>query len=167
MRRFPTLDVKSAKVQATLDAMVARHVAHEPTIGIHELGLTALDGRPNPGALDYIDHMPPAEQRQLKQGAVRHRYAAAARGLCRCLWQSAGNADRDEPQGHPAHSGTDLGGAFTYHRELELFAKLGMTPAEVLSRATLEMAAYLHQDQQLVRSSAASWPISSLCPAIR
>jgi imidazolonepropionase-like amidohydrolase len=45
--------------------------------------------------------------------------------------------------------GTDLGGAFTYHRELQLFEQLGYTPAQVLSRATLDMAKYLGQDQSL------------------
>jgi len=45
--------------------------------------------------------------------------------------------------------GTDLGGAFAFHRELELFGQLGMTPAQVLRRATFDMARYTGQDQQL------------------
>ena len=45
--------------------------------------------------------------------------------------------------------GTDTGGAFTLHRELELFGKLGMSPAEVLARDTIEVARYLGQDQLL------------------
>jgi imidazolonepropionase-like amidohydrolase len=45
--------------------------------------------------------------------------------------------------------GTDTGGAFTLHRELELFGKLGMSPAEVLARDTLDVARYLGQDQML------------------
>lgn len=149
MRRFPALDLKSAKVQATLDSMVAGKVAHEPTIGIHELGLTALDGQPNPGALDYIDHMPPAEQRQLKQALFgtdtpqqRAEYIAAHAKIMETLREM-------HRRGILLIPGTDLGGAFTYHRELELFGQLGMTPAEVLARATLEMAQYQGQDQQL------------------
>lgn len=149
MRRFPTLDIKSAKVQGTLDAMAARKVAHEPTIGIHELGLTALDGQANPGALDYIDHMPPSEQRQLKQALFgadtpqqRAEYVAAYGKILETLTEM-------NRKGILLIPGTDTGGAFTYHRELELFGKLGMTPAQVLSRATLEMAQYLGQDQQL------------------
>ncbi len=149
MRRFPTLDVKSANVQSTLDSMVAAKVAHEPTIGIHELGLTALDGKANPGALDYIDHMPPAEQRQLKQALFgadspeqRAEYVAAYGKILETLTEM-------NRKGIFLIPGTDLGGAFTYHRELELFTKVGMTPAQVLTRATLEMAQYLGQDQQL------------------
>lgn len=149
MRRFPALDIHSPKVSATLDAMVTRHIAHEPTIGIHELGLTALDGRPNPGALDYIGHMPPAEQRQLKQALFgadtpdqRAQYVAAFGKTMETLTEM-------NRRGILLIPGTDTGGAFTYHRELELFGQLGMSPGQVLSRATLEMATYLGQDQRL------------------
>jgi hypothetical protein len=147
--RFPGLDLKSDKVTKTLDAMVAKQVAHEPTIAIHELGLTALDGVPNPGAVDYIDHMPPSEQRQLKQALFgadtpkqRADYVAAFAKIKETLAEM-------HRRGIMLIPGTDLGGGFTYHRELELFGQLGMSPADVLSRATLEMAQYLHQDQVL------------------
>ena len=147
--RFPGLDLKSDKVTKTLDAMVAKQVSHEPTIAIHELGLTALDGVPNPGAVDYIDHMPPAEQRQLKQALFgadtpkqRADYVAAFAKIKETLAEL-------HRRGIMLIPGTDLGGGFTYHRELELFGQLGMSPAVVLSRATLEMAQYLGQDQAL------------------
>ncbi len=147
--RFPGLDLKSDKVTKTLDAMVARNVAHEPTIAIHELGLTALDGVPNPGAVDYIDHMPPAEQRQLKQalfGADTPKQRADYIAAFAKIKETLAEMNR---RGIMLIPGTDLGGGFTYHRELELFGQLGMTPADVLSRATLEMAQYLGQDQSL------------------
>ena len=147
--RFPGLDLKSDKVTKTLDAMVAKKVSHEPTIAIHELGLTALDGVPNPGSVDYIDHMPPSEQRQLKQALFgadtpkqRADYIAAFAKIKETLAEM-------HRRGIMLIPGTDLGGGFAYHRELELFGQLGMSPADVLSRATLEMAQYLHQDQAL------------------
>lgn len=39
--------------------------------------------------------------------------------------------------------GTDLGGAFFYHRELELYQQLGFSPAELLKLASYDMANYL------------------------
>ena len=45
--------------------------------------------------------------------------------------------------------GTDTGGSFTFHRELELYQRAGMTPSEILKRATLDMARYMGQDQHL------------------
>ncbi|MFM5947704.1 MAG: amidohydrolase family protein [Novosphingobium sp.] len=149
MRRFPSIDLNSPKVRFTLDEMVRRGVAHEPTIGIHELGLTALDGRPNPGAIDYIDHMPPSEQRQLKQALFgadtpkeRAEYVAAYGNILETLREM-------HRRGILLIPGTDLGGGFTYHRELELFGQLGMSPAQVLRRGSWDMAHYLGQDQQL------------------
>lgn len=149
MRRFPTIDVQGAKVKATLDAMVAKSVSHEPTIGIHELGMTAVDGAANPGAVDYIDHMPPAEQRALKQALFgadtpqqRAEYVAAFGKVIETLAEM-------HRRGIFLIPGTDTGGAFTLHRELELFAKLGMTPAEVLARDTIDVARYMGVDQQL------------------
>jgi imidazolonepropionase-like amidohydrolase len=44
-------------------------------------------------------------------------------------------------------TGTDTGGALTFHRELELLVQAGFTPAEALARATLDMARYLGIDQ--------------------
>ena len=34
--------------------------------------------------------------------------------------------------------GTDTGGSFTYHRELELYQKAGFTAPEILKRATFD-----------------------------
>jgi imidazolonepropionase-like amidohydrolase len=39
--------------------------------------------------------------------------------------------------------GTDVGGAFGLHREVELFQEFGFTPAEALRRASYDMARYL------------------------
>ena len=45
--------------------------------------------------------------------------------------------------------GTDTGGSFTYHRELELYQRAGFTPAEILKRATFDSARYVGQDQRM------------------
>jgi imidazolonepropionase-like amidohydrolase len=45
--------------------------------------------------------------------------------------------------------GTDTGGSFSYHRELELYQGAGMTPPEILKRATFDCAKYLGQNQRL------------------
>jgi imidazolonepropionase-like amidohydrolase len=46
--------------------------------------------------------------------------------------------------------GTDLGGPFDYHRELEIYQQAGiMSASQVLARATWQSAKYLGQDQRL------------------
>jgi imidazolonepropionase-like amidohydrolase len=47
--------------------------------------------------------------------------------------------------------GTDMGGSFVFHRELELYQRIGMTPAEILAWATHGMADYLGDGDELGR----------------
>ena len=44
MKRFVDLDLTSPQVQETLDVMSERNIAVDPTIVIHEFGLTARNG---------------------------------------------------------------------------------------------------------------------------
>ena len=149
MKRFPALDANGEDVQFTINQMVERQVAHDPTIAIHELGLTAENGVPARMAEDIIDNLPTNEQRSLKQELFgtdspeeRAQYVAAFEFILEILSQL-------EERGVLLLPGTDLGGSFAYHRELELFQELGLTPAQVLKRASWDMAEYLEQDEDL------------------
>ncbi len=149
MKRFPVLDVHGEDVQYTINRMLESDVAHDPTIAIHELGLTAVNGEPAAMARDIIDHLPTNEQRGLKEELFgtespeeRAEYVAAFNFILEVLSQL-------NEEGVLLLPGTDLGGSFAYHRELELFEKIGLTPAEVLKRASYDMAAYLGQDEDL------------------
>jgi len=149
MKRFPSLDASGEDVQFTINRMLERDVAHDPTIAIHEHGLTAVNGEPAPMVRGIIDHLPTNEQRSLKSelfGAEspeeRAEYVAAFEFILEVL-------GRLNEEGVLLLPGTDLGGGIAYHRELELFEKIGMTPAEVLRRASYDMAVYLDQDEDL------------------
>jgi imidazolonepropionase-like amidohydrolase len=149
MKRFPSLDPGGEDVQFTTNRMLERNVAHDPTIAIHEHGLTAVNGEPAPMVREIIDHLPTNEQRSLKSelfGAEspeeRAEYVAAFEFILDVL-------GRLNEEGVLLLPGTDLGGGFAYHRELELFEKIGMTPAQVLRRASYDMATYLGQDEDL------------------
>ena len=116
---------------------------------VHEHGLTAINGEPAPMARAIIDHLPTNEQRALKRElfgteteAERAEYVAAFGFITDVLREL-------HQRGVLLVPGTDLGGSFFYHRELELFASLGMTPAEVLRRAGWDMAEYLGQSEDL------------------
>ena len=147
LKRLATLDLASAPVQRTLDHIASRKVAVEPTIAIHENLLLNRGGAVPAGAVDYIDNLPVGEQRGARQAwsdmsapGDAEAYAAAYAKLLETLRQM-------RARGILLIPGTDLGGSFTFHRELELFAQLGYTPAEVLKLATWDMARYLGQDQ--------------------
>ena len=147
--RLPTLDLDSAAVQSTLDTMKAKGVALDPTLGIHENLLLNRDGTPAPGSLDYIAHMPVGVQRDLKQ-AWSNPDAFGGDANARAAYAKLIDiARRAHAKGVFLVPGTDTGGSFTYHRELELFAQIGMTPGQVLARATGDMAKYMGMDQRL------------------
>ena len=147
--RLPTLDLDSAAVQSTLDTMKAKGVALDPTLGIHENLLLNRDGTAAPGSLDYIAHMPVGVQRDLKQAwSNPDTYGgdANARAAYAKLIEIARRA---HAKGIFIVPGTDTGGSFTYHRELELLTQIGMTPGQALARATGDMAKYMGVDQRL------------------
>lgn len=149
MKRFPSLDVDGEDVQYTINRMLEHNVAHDPTIAIHEFGLTAVNGEPAAMVRAVIDHLPTNVQRQFKSELFgtegpeeRAEYVAAFEFILEIM----SNLHAD---GVLLLPGTDLGGSFGYHRELELFETIGLTPAEVLRRASYDMAAYLGQDEDL------------------
>ena len=149
MKRFPALDVDGEDVQYTINRMAEREVAHDPTIAIHEYGMTAVRGETAPFARQIIDHLPTNEQRSAREEFLgtsspeeRAEYVAAFEFILGIL------SELNEA-GILLLPGTDLGGSFAYHRELELFEQVGMTPAEVLRRASYDMAVYLGQVEDL------------------
>ncbi|MDB5671510.1 MAG: amidohydrolase [Alphaproteobacteria bacterium] len=149
LKRFPALDLNAPKVQHTVQMMVDGHKAIDPTLGIHEQLTQNRDGQVPPGAVDYIDHLPIGARRAMMKAWVDTSAPgddAAYRGAF----------DKIIATVRMLHDraifivfGTDTGGSFTYHRELELYQRAGMTAPEILGRATLDSARYLGQDQSL------------------
>ena len=147
LKRLATLDLDSAPVQRTLDHIMQRKVAVEPTIAIHENLLLNRDGKVPQGAVDYVDNLPVGEQRGARQGWADMSAAGDAEAYAAAYGKLLDTLRQMRARGILLIPGTDLGGSFTFHRELELFAQLGYSPAEVLKLATWDMATYLGQDQ--------------------
>ncbi len=142
LKRLPGLDLDSAPVQHTIGMMVDRKLAIDPTLNIHEMLTQNRDGVVGPGAVDIFDHMPVGSQRSLKQAWIDTSAPgddAAYRGAFEQILKTTKML---HDRGVFIVPGTDTGGSFTYHRELELYLKAGFTPAEILARATLDMAKY-------------------------
>ena len=149
LKRLPGLDLNDPKVQRTVNLLVERRVPVDVTMGIHENLLLNRDGQVPLGAADYVDHMPIGTQRGLKQAWIDTSAPgddAAYRGAYAKIAQTIRTL---HDRGVMIVPGTDTGGSFTYHRELELYRTIGMTPPQILKRATWDMARYLGQDQSL------------------
>ena len=148
LKRLPDLDLNSAPVQKTLDLMEKNKVAMDPTLAIHELLLLSRNGEMQAGTLDYIDHMPASEQRDAKEAKASianeeedEAYRGAYDKIVETLIMM-------KERGILILPGTDLGGALTLHRELELYQQLGYTSAELLKLGSYDMAQYLGQDDR-------------------
>ncbi|OFE12764.1 amidohydrolase [Pseudohongiella acticola] len=149
MKRFPAIDINSDAVQSTISSMGERGMGIDPTLAIHENLMLSRNGEVAPGMVDYIDNMPVGIQRNARTArseiASPEDDIAYRQGFAKILETVREMRD----QGVVIIPGTDLGGSFSYHRELELYQEIGMTAAEVLKMATLDMASYLGQDDEL------------------
>jgi hypothetical protein len=149
LKRLGNLDLQSAKVQHTIKLMVERHIAIDPTLGIHEMLTQNRDGQVPPGDVDYYEHMPIGWRRDAMKALIDtsapgddHAYRAAFDKIIATVRLL-------HDRGVFIVFGTDTGGSFTFHRELELYERAGMTPAEILKRASYDSARYVGQDQRL------------------
>jgi imidazolonepropionase-like amidohydrolase len=151
LQRLPVLDLDSPAVQRTIDAMVERGVAIDPTFAIHERLLLSRNGEVFAGSADYVDHLPASAQRGARSAmsAINSdEEDAAYRGAFEQIRQMLAMM---RERGIVMVPGTDLGGSFSYHRELELYQLIGMEPAEILAWASHGMAEYLGVEDELGR----------------
>jgi Amidohydrolase family len=149
LKRLGGLDLQSARVQHTIGMMVERKIAIDPTLGIHELLTLGRDGQVPPGAVDYFDHLPIARRRDAMKGLIDVSAPGDDKAYRAAFVKLIETVRLLHERGVFIVFGTDTGGSFTYHRELELYQKAGMTPAEILKRATFDSARYLGQDQRM------------------
>lgn len=145
LQRLPELDLHSAPVQKTLDLMVKNKVAMDPTLAIHELLLLSRNGETQAGVLDYIENMPASEQRDAKRAMASIADETEDKAYRGAYDKIVETLKMMKARGILIVPGTDLGGAFTLHRELELYQQIGYTPAELLKLGSYDMAQYLEQ----------------------
>ncbi|MBU2979267.1 amidohydrolase family protein [Alteromonas sp. C1M14] len=149
MKRFVGLDLSSEKVQHTLNTMVEKNIAIDPTTVIHENGMLSRNGETRTAMIDYIDHMPLDVQRSARVAMLNVSDDAEDKAYREAFDKIIETLAYMHKKGILIVPGTDMGGAFELHRELELFQSFGMTPAEVITRGSYDMARYLGQDDKL------------------
>ncbi|WP_281540379.1 amidohydrolase family protein [Maribacter aestuarii] len=143
LKRFPGLDLNSPKVQQTMDLFVKNNTAMDPTLAIHEVLMKARNGKVWDGTKDVIDHLPPNAQRGYKVALADVASSEDDTAYREGYEKIVETLKMMKDKGIQIIPGTDLGGSFFYHRELELYEQLGFTPAELVKLATYDMANYL------------------------
>ena len=152
LKRLPDLNLNSPAVNETLDLMVNNNAAIDPTIAIHEALLLSRNGETQIGTLDYIENMPANSQRDAKV-ALANIANQQDDNAYRLAYDKIIETVRImKDRGIFIVPGTDMGGAFTLHRELELYQQFGYTPAELLKLGSYDMAQYLgHKDRGVIK----------------
>lgn len=143
LKRLPGLDLNSDKVKETIDLMVNNKVAMDPTLGIHEALLLSRNGEIQKGTIDYIENMPPSFQRDAKVAMASIADDEEDQAYRGAFDKIVETLKLMKEKGILIVPGTDMGGAFYVHRELELYEQLGYTPAELLKLGSYDMANYL------------------------
>ena len=152
MSRFADLDLDSAPVQKTLDLMQAKNIAFEPTLAIMRRLVMNRTGQVEPADRWWFTHLPPDFKpgrmitvlpgftiMPIQTPADDAAYNAAAAKMIELV-------RRMNARGIRIFAGSDDNNGFVLQRELELLTEAGMTPAQVLTRVTLDTARYLGGD---------------------
>ena len=105
-------------------------------------------GQVQEGDAPYLDHVPIGYQRYRKRSFVAFRDEADKARYERAFAKLMQALTMLHREGIAFWPGTDDTTGFTLHRELELYARVGMTPAEVLRTATYDCDRYLTRDQR-------------------
>ena len=130
----------------------------DPTLTVQEGRFTQHQGEMNPSYAPIADHLPLATQRMFRTNSMKftdenvealrvNRYAK--------MVEFVGVLHRD---GIPIVAGTDAMPGFALHRELELYVKAGIAPADVLRIATWNGARYTRTLDRLGSITPGKWP---------
>ena len=148
-QRLPRLDLNSAPVQHTLALMRSHATPLDDTMVIHEWLFKSRDGQPIPAMADVIDHLPIGAQRDARKAATNPEMIGGIANADATWTKLVDIMKAFHDNGTLLLPGTDMGGSFTYWRELELYQTFGMTPPQILKRATWDVTKYLGHDQTL------------------
>ncbi|MEM9939456.1 MAG: amidohydrolase family protein [Pseudomonadota bacterium] len=149
LKRLPDLELDDPRVQATINAMAERGTAIDPTLAIHEALLRSRNGEVRAGVVDYIENMPVSAQRAAKTAWSDVSAPSDDEAYYQAFDKIIETVTAMREAGIMLVPGTDMGGSFVYHRELELYQQVGMTAPEILAWATRGMADYVGQSETL------------------
>ena len=149
LKRLAGLDLSSERVQHSIKLMASHKAAIDPTLGIHENLLLNRDGKVPSGAVDYIGHLPIGTRRDLMKAWIDTSAPGDAQAYEAAYGKLLDVTKLLHDAGVFIVFGTDTGGSFTYHRELELYRKAGFTVPEILKRATWDSAVYTGQSERM------------------
>jgi len=135
------LDFDSKPVQDFIALLVAHRTVLDPTLATFEF-IHQRDGEMSPVVAAVADHLPPDVQRERRASEMKIPDDATAARYAKSFDKMVEFIGRAYKAGVPIEAGTDELPGFTLQRELELYVRAGLTPAQVLQVATWNGAKY-------------------------
>lgn len=149
MSRAGKLDLASPRVQKTVELMKRHGTALDTTAVILEQLMLSRAGEEPALSKDYLSHLPIGYQRFRKRSYVQLGGAESDADYQASFAKILDTVAMMHKSGIRLLPGTDDGTGFTVLRELELYVKAGLTPAETLHLATYGAEEYLGRTHQL------------------
>lgn len=140
-KRVADLDFNSAPVRDFIARLARDQIAIDPTLATFDF-IRQRPGQMSQAFAAVADHLPPDIQRSLKSAEFDIPDDATAARYERSYDKMVEFVGRMYRAGVPILAGTDGMPGFTLQRELELYVKAGLTPAQALQIATWNGAKY-------------------------
>ena len=135
------LDFDSKPVQDFIALLVSHGTVLDPTLATFEF-IHQRDGEMSPVIAAVADHLPPDVQRGRRVSEMKIPDDATAARYTKSFDKMVEFIGRAYKAGVPIEAGTDELPGFTLQRELELYVRAGLTPAQALQVATWNGAKY-------------------------
>ncbi len=148
LSRAADLQLDSDPVKHTVALMKQRHAGVDTTLSIVEQLMMSRTGEVAEGAAAYLEHLPIGYQRYRKRSYIRFKDEAEKQRYADAFAKVLETTGMLHRQGVALWPGTDDPSGFLLHREIELYVKAGLTPAEALRIATLECERHFGREQQ-------------------
>jgi hypothetical protein len=145
MARAKDLDLNSARVRATIELMKKKGTGLDTTTFILERLMLSRAGQVQEGDVSYFDHMPIGYQRYRKRSYVNFKDDVEKAGYDKAFQKILATMALLRKSGISMWPGTDDTSGFSVHRELELYVKSGIPPADTLRIATLDCEVHMNR----------------------
>jgi hypothetical protein len=144
---FKDVDLDSEPMKTVIDTMARRHIVLDPTLVVVEGVLLARAGTVSPAYAPFVGTLPPAEERGFKAGHIPYLPGMTRADAQASVDHMGEYVAKLRHAGVPIVAGTDGYGPELV-RELELYVKGGLTPAEALATATIAPARNVKADRR-------------------
>jgi hypothetical protein len=144
---FKDVDLNAEPMKTVIETMAKKQIVLDPTLVVVENVLLANAGTPAPAYAPYVGNVPAAVERGFKSGPIPYLPGMTRADAQASVDHMGEYVAKLYRAGVPIVAGTD-GYGEELVRELELYVKGGLTPAEALSTATIIPARNVKADKR-------------------